>query len=230
MQPYFFPYIGYFQLINAVDKFVVYDNIKFTKKGWIQRNRFLNNDKEVLFTIPILKDSDFLDIDKRKLSNDYLDINSKTLRKLEQAYRNAPFFNEVFPLVKDCFLFSNHNNLFEFILHSIRRINEYLEIPTEILISSQIEGANHELKNKERVVNLCKCLQASEYINPIGGVSLYDKNEFLAKGLKLKFHKTQEIIYNQNLKAFIPYLSIIDVMMYNSLVEIKQMLSSYEFK
>ncbi len=68
MQPYFFPYIGYFQLINTVDEFVVYDNIEFTKKGWINRNRILVNGKDEYITLPIKKDSDFLHVKDRFLA------------------------------------------------------------------------------------------------------------------------------------------------------------------
>lgn len=227
MQPYFFPYIGYFQLINAVDKFVIYDNIQFTKKGWVQRNRFLSNSKDKLFTIPVKKDSNFLDIDKRKLSLDFIKINNNTIRKFEEVYKKAPFFEEVFPLIKDCFLYTNHNNLFEFILYSINRINDYLGISTEILKSSQMEGVNHELKNKERVIDICINLGANEYINPIGGVSLYDKADFLERKIDLKFLQCQEIIYNQNFNIFIPGLSIIDVLMFNSKQEVKEMLNKF---
>ena len=103
MQPYFLPYIGYYQLINAVDTFIVYDNIKYTKKGWINRNRFLFNGRDETFTIPLKNDSDYLDIYQRSLSKDYLIYNRKTLRKIEQSYRKAPNFDTVFPIIEEIF-------------------------------------------------------------------------------------------------------------------------------
>ena len=106
MQPYFFPYIGYFQLINSVDTFVIYDNIQFTKKGWIHRNRFLQNGKDTMFTLPIKKDSDYLDIDQRFLSENFGPECDKLLRKIEGAYKKAPYFNDVFPIVKSIFTFN----------------------------------------------------------------------------------------------------------------------------
>lgn len=227
MQPYFLPYIGYFQLINAVDKFVIYDNIQYTKKGWINRNRYLNNGKDLYFTLPIRKDSDYLDIKERVLAGDYLAQNEKQLRKIESAYKKAPFFNEVFPLIRNCFLYPEEN-LFQFILHSVIEIKKYLDIHTEIIISSDIED-NADLKGAERVKNICNILQAREYINPIGGTTLYDKADFKNSDIDLKFLQTDTIQYLQFKNDFISFLSILDVMMFNSIEEIKVMLDRYEF-
>ena len=99
MQPYFLPYIGYWQLLSAVDVFVVYDNIKYTKKGWINRNRFLVNGQPKLFTIPLRKDSDMLDVDRRSLANDFR--RDKLIHQLESSYHKAPFFQELFPVIAE---------------------------------------------------------------------------------------------------------------------------------
>jgi len=224
MQPYFLPYLGYLQLIKSVDTFVVYDTIQYTKKGWINRNRYLLNNQPVIFSIPIKKDSDYLNINQRVLADNYLDYNTKTLRKLEQSYKKAPNFKEVFPMISDMFLFDKSDNFFDFIFNSIQLLTEYLEINTKIIKSTQVSGDDTSLKSKDRVINICKKLKASEYINPIGGVDLYDKKFFQSNGLILNFHKINKIEYNQFSDTHIPYLSILDVMMFT---DAKSLLNEY---
>jgi hypothetical protein len=229
MQPYFFPYLGYFQLMNVVDIFVVYDNIKFTKKGWIQRNRVLLNGKEELFSLSLKKDSDFLDIRDRRLADDYLAKNKKILRKIKSAYSNAPYFKDVFSLVEECFLYEGHSNLFDFLLFSINVVSTFLGIKSRMITSSELEGTDSRLRNKYRIIHLCKKLNASVYVNPIGGQQLYNKLEFEKEGLLLQFVKMREIRYPQMGSGdFIPNLSIIDVLMYNSCDDIARLLEEYD--
>jgi hypothetical protein len=225
MQPYFLPYLGYFQLIKSVDKFVVYDTIQYTKKGWINRNRYLSNNQPSIFSVSIKKDSNFLDVNKRLLSDDYLNHNKKTLKKLEQAYKKAPNFNEVFPLILDIFLFDKNNNLFDFIFNSLELLTNYLEVKTPLIKSSEVIGDDTNLKSKNRVVNLCRQLSADVYINPIGGVEQYDKEDFKKEGLILNFHKINKIEYDQFSDTHEPYLSILDVMMFT---DAKKLLDEYQ--
>lgn len=224
MQPYFLPYIGYWQLINTVDKFVIYDNIEFTKKSWIRRNRILLNGKDKLFTLPIKKDSDYLNINERFLSPDYAKERNKILNTIQCAYKKAPFYNTVFPIIKRCFYCEKHN-LFEFILYSIIEIMRYLDIKTDIIISSNID-MDHTLKCEKRVMEICKALGGKCYINPVGGVDLYCEEEFSEHSIELKFLKSNDIVYNQ-FDKFVPNLSILDVMMFNSREIINEMLQEY---
>ncbi len=215
MQPYLFPYIGYFQLINVVDKFVVYDNIEYTKKGWINRNRFLQNGADVFFTVPLKKDSDFLTIRERSLAaNFYQQDLPKILARFKNSYSKAPFFKEVFSLVEKSFS-NTKDNLFEYIFDSIKTVSEYLELETELLISSEI-SENAHLRGKERVMKICKDLGAETYINPIGGTEMYSKEEFAENDLQIFFLQTKNIGYPQFKHEFVPHLSIIDVLMFNS--------------
>ncbi len=222
MQPYFLPYIGYFQLINAVDKFVLYDNIEFTKKGWINRNRILVNGKDEYFTLPLKKDSDYLHVDQRKLADNFPAEKAKLLRKFTAAYTKAPQFQTVFPLLES--IFNNPDeNLFQFIFQSLRSVCEYLDIETEIILSSSIP-IDHQLKSQDKVIAICNALNATEYINPSGGVDLYSKDLFKQAGIKLEFIKSNQIEYKQFDAAFIPWLSIADVLMFNSQDSIKNAL------
>jgi hypothetical protein len=226
MQPYFFPYIGYFQLINAVDKFVVYDNIQYTKKGWFSRNRFLLNGKEKLFTIPIKKDSDFLDVRERELAGNSIKERKKILAQLENAYRKAPYFQETFQFLKPLFL-QETQNLFQFIYNSIIEVTEKLEIDTNIIISSKLP-IKHELKAEEKVIELCNYLKANTYINSIGGKELYRKEQFNENDIHLKFLQSNPIKYSQFKESFVPWLSIIDLFMFNGFSGTKKFLNEYQ--
>lgn len=222
MQPYFVPYIGYFQLINYVDKFVVYDDIQYTKKGWINRNRILLNQKEALLTLPLKKDSDFLVVKERFLSPDF--DAAKMLRLIKEAYRKAPFFEPVYELLVQILTFKE-SNLFTYLHHSITRICAYLGIETEIIISSSVHY-DRNLKASEKVIDICRELKAQKYINPIGGTSLYHFEDFEKQGIELLFLKSNEFRYNQLAQDFIPWLSIVDIMMMNDKKEIKKILDN----
>jgi hypothetical protein len=225
MQPYFFPYIGYFQLINAVDEFVVYDNIKFTKKGWINRNRILVNGKDSYISLPLKKDSDHLDVRDRYLADSWSFEKDKMLNRIIESYRKAPYFDSVYPIIEKSILFEEHN-LFGFILNSLNLVSEYLGIQTPLLVSSTIP-VDHGLKAEKKVVAICKARKADMYLNPIGGVQLYSKVDFRNEGLDLCFLKTTSFIYKQSDNEFVPFLSIIDVMMFNSKEEIMEYLTSF---
>jgi hypothetical protein len=212
MQPYFLPYIGYWQLIAAVDVFVIYDNIKYTKKGWINRNRFLMNGAEAVFSLPLRKDSDFLDVNQRYLADSY--DREDLLNRFREAYRKAPEFSSVMPLFEKI-IRNPVANLFEYIIGSIRAVCEFLEIKTPLVVSSTI-ACDHSLKAAERVQAICKSVGADAYVNPVGGMELYSKEDFASQGIDLKFLKALPLEYQQSGNPFVPWLSILDVLMFNS--------------
>lgn len=220
MQPYFFPYIGYFQLIAAVDLFVVYDNVQFSKKGWINRNRILVNGADSFVSLPLKKDSDFLNVVDRSLSDNWINERKKIVNRIVESYRKAPYFYDAFPLIEKAIMYEDVN-LFRFILNSLELVNGYLEITTPIVISSTM-SIDHSLKAKEKVVALCKEREAVTYINPIGGLELYNKEEFKREGIKLEFLMSNNILYQQFNNEFVPFLSIIDVLMFNSKEQIRK--------
>jgi hypothetical protein len=227
MQPYFLPYIGYFQLINAVDKFVVYDNIEYTKKGWINRNRILANGKEEFISLPISKASDFLDVNQRYLASNFENEKNKILRKIQEYYRKAPYFKITHTLTEEIFNHEN-NNLFEFIFNSIKKICQYLGISTDLITSSSID-INHNLKSEDKVISICNSLNARTYINSIGGKNLYEKKDFHNNNIELIFIQSKPIAYEQFDFEFLPWLSILDVLMFNSTETVKDFLKKYEF-
>ena len=226
MQPYLFPYIGYWQLINAVDTFVIYDNIQFSKKGWFHRNNFLMNGKKTLFTIPIKKDSDYLDVNNRYLSDDSEKQTNKLVAQIKNSYRKAPYFNDVSPLIEAIFL-NQEKNLFNYIFYSIKMVCTYLDIDTKIVKSSTID-IDHTLRSQDKVIAINKSLNSRKYVNTIGGRELYDIESFNKENIELQFLKSEDLKYRQFNDEFIPSLSIIDVMMFNSKEVTRNMLNSYK--
>ena len=223
MQPYIFPYIGYFQLIQAVDNFVLYDNIEFTKKGWINRNRILVNGKDEFVSLPLKKDSDYKHIVQRQLADTWATDKLKILNKIKGAYSKAPQYATVLPLIEGCLNYNN-TNLYYFIANAIKNICNYLGITTTITTSSSL-AINHSLKSEEKVLAISNHLGATTYINPIGGLGLYSKPTFANSNIELQFLKTKAFDYKQFKNEFIPYLSIIDVLMCNDLPTVQQMLT-----
>ena len=221
MQPYFFPYLGYWQLLANVDKYVVYDDVTYIKGGWINRNNFLINGQKNLLTMQLEKASSYTLIKDIAIKDDFV----KFLKTIEMGYKKAPFFEDIFRLLKDICQCPD-KKLGQFLFNSHIKICEYLGIDTELILSSSFEK-HTELKGKDKVISICKQLGADEYINAIGGQELYDKKEFAENGIKLNFLQANLREYRQLKNEFVAGLSIIDIMMFNSKEEIKEMLNDF---
>lgn len=224
MQPYFLPYIGYWQLMAAVDQFVIYDNIQYTKKGWINRNRFLRNGEAVTFSLPLKKASDYLNIVERSLADDFAP--RTLLNPFAEAYRKAPRFSEVFPVIESV-VTAAPRNLFEYLKHSLVSVAKPLNIATPLVVSSTL-AIDHGLRSEAKVIAICKALGADRYINSMGGQALYSRDTFAAEGIELAFMRTHVREYPQFGQPFVPALSVLDVMMFNSPDAIVRMLGDYE--
>lgn len=225
MQPYFFPYIGYWQLLNAVDKFVIYDDVNFIKGGWINRNRILVNGEPKYFTAPVSGQSS-----NKAISDLFLQESNywrgKLLRMLEVSYGTAPHFEEVFPLLKDI-LESKEQGLSSFIQISISRVVDWLGIKTDLVVSSKTYS-NSRLRGQERVLDICAIEHADTYLNLPGGRSLYNRNTFQGRSIDLKFLCPRDIRYQQFGNNFVPDLSIIDVLMFNPRRRVIDLLTEWE--
>ena len=221
MQPYFFPYIGYFQLMNAVDIYVIADDLHFMKNGYIKKNSILDHGVPVAISLQLIGAS------QNKLINEIEvgENKEKILTGIQRRYARASYFKGVFPLLQEIIL-NEEKNLAKYLGSSLIKTADYLGIETKFIYSSQIEKDN-TLKFDARIIEVCRKLNADHYINAIGGKKLYDKKKFSDEGIKLNFIDTQEIKYKQFDYDFIPNLSIIDVMMFNSKSEIQVMLNRY---
>jgi hypothetical protein len=225
MQPYFLAYLGYFQLINAADRFVVYDTIQYSKQGWMNRNRMLLNGKDAYFTLPVRKDSDFLYVEKRELIPDFEKHASYLHNLFLNAYRKAPFVEETMAMI-DPVLFYPERNLFGFLMHSIETVCRHLDITTPLLKASDIP-ADHSRKGVDRVIDITLAIGGSVYRNPNGAAWMYHPDYFASRGLGLEILKMDAIAYPQFDNTFLPSLSILDVLMFNGQEKTKALLSAY---
>jgi hypothetical protein len=222
MQPYLFPYLGYFQLIDAVDAFVIYEDVNYIKGGWINRNFICAKGDKQRFTLPLQGASQNVLINQITVGNS----SRKLLETIRRAYGKAPEFVAVFPLIKDI-LNQEEKNLARYLDYQLRQICDYLGIRTEWYISSAMKY-DKELRGQERILAICQELAATHYINTAGGQALYDEGVFTSRGKQLSFLQTKHLPYCQSRNAFIPNLSIVDVMMFNDKAQCAKLLQGYE--
>ena len=212
MQPYVFPYLGYFQLVSAVDLFVFYNDVNFIKKGWIHRNRILLNGKDFMITIPCVNVSQNKLICETELALDNKE-KKRILTTISQAYRKAPYFEEVFFLIDNIFK-RDYKTIDELAIRSVEAVSGFLNIPTTFRVSGGIYG-NSELKREDRLIDICLKENVLQYINPQGGVEIYSKDYFRKKNVDLNFLVAHLEPYVQFGNDFVSGLSIIDVLMFN---------------
>jgi WbqC-like protein family len=225
MQPYFFPYIGYFQLIHAVDRFVIYDDVNYIMRGWINRNRILINGIPNYIIVPLQQASQ-----NKRISDISIEASpawrNKIIRSIENTYRKAPYFTEVFAIVDNLIRYET-DNLSDYLAYQLRMLSTFMGIKTEFVVTSRCYE-NSELTSQARILDICKHETVATYINPEGGQELYSKEQFKSGNINLKFLKATLPEYRQFSNEFVPGLSIIDVMMFNSPDEINKMLNEYE--
>lgn len=222
MQPYLFPYVGYFQLISAVDKFVFYDDVNFIKNGWINRNRVLTGDGVAYFTIPLRGASSFKKISDVEMQP-AAKWNRKILATISQAYARAPCVDATMTILEEV-LREDSCRVAELAKRSVVAVTRYLGIQTEFVWTS-VQYCNSALTGESRVRDICQREGASAYYNLPGGRELYDPDSFRSAGVELYFLQTQLLPYNQHRSTFEAGLSILDVLMWNSPAEVRRMLS-----
>jgi WbqC-like protein family len=221
MQPYLFPYLGYFQLIHAVDEFVIYDDVSYIKRGWINRNNILNQGRSQLITLEVSGGSQ-----NRLVNQVKVGANRKSLlENIRHSYVRAPQFRDVFPLIEKILL-QNESNLALFLARGLFSVCDYLGLHPVWHMSSDIEK-DTSLRGQDKIVSICESLDASHYINLPGGRNLYDAEMFYEKGIRLSFIDSLPVIYPQFGGDSVPGLSIIDVMMFNDREQCRRLLLEY---
>ena len=227
MQPYFMPYIGYFQLINLVDKFVFYDDVTFIKQGWINRNQILINDQAKLFSVPLSNAS------SHTLIKDVL-ISDIRYEKWKKSFLSTIMFNykkaknyEIVEALIERILLTPPKTISDLAIKSVIEISNYLDLDTEFDVSSQNYGNTH-LSGQDRVLDICQKENVNTYINPIGGMELYSRDIFSERKIELMFISAHKTIYKQFSSDFIPFLSIIDVLMFNDKKQVLEMLNNFD--
>ncbi len=211
MQPYLFPYLGYFQLIRLVDRFVLYDDVQFIQRGWIHRNQMLLNGAPHLFTTPVVKAKSVTRINEMRLA-ERSRHGSALLKTLRQAYGKAPGFATVMPSLEQVIL-GESPLLIDLLRDSIRCILELLEIETEI-VQTSAGYQNDHLRGEDRILHICRLEGADTYVNAPGGRALYHPERFDERGVRLRFLEPVLAPYPQPTETFIEALSIVDVLMW----------------
>lgn len=228
MQPYFMPYIGYFSLIKHSDQFILFDTPQFIRHGWIERNRILKPNGEPLYIkVPLKKSPRETEINKLVINNSE-NWQNKIIAQLVPYKKKAPNYWKVIALLNEIFEFETES-IVELNYHSLLKICEYLSIPTPINIWSKMNVKIEEVNAPDEWgLNICKALKADVYYNPIGGTSFFDRTKYKSAGIELRFMETEPIIYKQLSNEFMPFLSIIDVIMFCDTEEINSMIDSYK--
>jgi hypothetical protein len=225
MQPYFFPYLPYWQLINAVDRFVIYDDVNFIKGGWVNRNRILVNGKPTFITVALRDASPNRSICDTQVHETAFRP-ERMLRTVSQAYRRSPYFDQIYPTI-ETIVQNADRNLSSFLDFSIRTACHLLGIQTKIVPSHGAYG-NEALRGQARVLDICMKEGAAIYVNAQGGAKLYDPETFAAKGIDLRFLVMRPFIYKQRANVFDPFLSIIDPLMETGVDGVRSRLNDFD--
>jgi hypothetical protein len=225
MQPYFFPYIGYWQLIHAVDRFVIFDDVRYINRGWVNRNRLLINGEPSYFTASLQQSSQ-----NKRICDTVLQPGdhwrSKLIKTVENTYRKAACFDTVFPVVKKVIRHET-DNLADYLANQLQTLATFMNVDTEFVLSSRCYK-NDELAGQDRILDICNRESADTYINPQGGLTLYEPDVFQRAGIDLRFLVMRPLPYKQRSPGFVPYLSIIDALMEIGPAEIRHHLDAYE--
>lgn len=239
MQSYFFPYIGYFQLIDSVDTFIIYEYVSFRKKSWVTRNRILDKGKDtpIYINVPVFGKSSNKLMKEINIGRDD-EWKKKLLKLIHFNYKKAKHYNEIYPFLEDL-ISTSEDNLHDYNSKAISKICTLLNIKTNIIHENTL-GENLELElqrdseiiesntKSERIIRLCEKYNATTYVNPIGGVELYDKKYFQERNTGLCFVNTEEYSYQQFGDNFTPHLSIIDMLMHAGVDETKKNIKKYK--
>jgi len=230
MQPYFFPYIGYFSLINQVDHFILFDTPQFIRHGWIDRNKILKPNGESLYIkVPLVKHSRGTAIKDVTIKNEQL-WKDKIFAQLKPYKKQTPNYNETIEVTRTA-LEIETDSLVELNYHSLKTMCKYLNIDTPISIWSKMDvKITKPNAPDEWARNICLALNAESYINPIGGIDFFDKNKYIKNNIDIKFLKSIPIPYKQYSNTFTPHLSILDVIMFNSYNSTKKLLDSFNYE
>lgn len=224
MQPYLFPYLGYFQLLEAVDRFVLYDDVVYRKRGWVNRNRILVKDDTWTFSVPLSKASQNRDINRTDIHEAFGDWRKRFMLTMHHAYSRAPHFDSTADLVEEV-LSSDVKTIADLCHAALAATSTHLGVSTPIVRSAEYN--NRHLSSAARMIDICRLEGAGELLNLPGGQSIYDRSEFASADISLKFLNMNDIKYYQGREGYVSHLSIIDVLMYNSREQTRSLLTEY---
>ena len=228
MQPYLFPYLGYYQLVKAVDTFIFFDDVNYINKGWINRNNILQQNKASRFTLPLINASQNRLINEIEIAG-FEKWRKDFLKTIEYSYKKAPFYADTMQWLNDLLFSKDFNLVGELASESISSVGKLLELPTKFENSSKLDyRVGEQQAGQDKILYICGLMGATTYINPKNGTDLYDRDRFTASNVQLNFINMDEIEYKQfDSGNFTPYLSIIDVLMFNGPQQTRELLDKY---
>jgi hypothetical protein len=220
MQPYFFPYLGYYSLIKKSDQFILFDTVQFIRRGWIERNRILKPVEGWQYVaVPLIKKELSTIICEMEIRNNE-DWRGKLILQLAHYKKKAPFYRETLSVIQDA-INMDTNSIVKLNENILKKTCEYFNIPLNISIFSEMNIEIEEVTHPgEWALNITKALNGKDYINPTGGVEIFKREQFTNADIKLNFLGNNLSSYNQHRSVFERGLSIIDVMMFNDPVAI----------
>ncbi|RAU47310.1 MULTISPECIES: WbqC family protein [unclassified Pseudomonas] len=226
MQPYLFPYLGYFQLIAAADVFVLGDDLQYVRSGWVNRNRILHDHEARLISFPLKKDRFQLPINQRQLCDRFSEEADRLIALIAQSYQQAPYFAQVMPLIERLVRFPQQN-IALYAEHAIRELCAYLHIVTPIMRSSDLILGS-PVDKQERIIRIAHTFEATTFITPEGGSVVYDRDHFARNRLLVRFFRMSPVEYRQFRQPFVANLSIIDVLMFNCVEQVQHLLTQFQ--
>lgn len=229
MQPYLFPYLGYYQLVNAVDKFVFFDDVNYINKGWINRNQILQQNEACRFTLPLIKASQNRLINEIEIA-DFPKWRKDFLKQIEFNYKKAPFFSDIFAWLYELLFLKDYTLVSDITAASVQAVARLLNLSVQFEFSSKLNYKDDLQKDgQDKILCICQLTGADHYINPQNGTALYNIENFRNKNIRLSFISMDSISYRQfKDDTFVPYLSIIDVLMFNGNDQTKLLLEQYK--
>ena len=202
MQPYFFPYGGYFQLMKSVDKFIFLDDVQYVRRGWINRNKISDPSKksQINLTVPVKKSTQNTLILNMKICDGWVE---KHLKTFKHVYGKTVISHSLYKFYSS---FNDFDSLNELLIASLTWTANYLKIKNDFMTSSEI---NCDGRGQDKIINLCKAVNGTEYCNLPGGINLYNSDFFEKNGLKLNFIDTSyherisilETIFHENISS-----------------------------
>lgn len=228
MQPYIFPYLGYYQLVNAVDEFVFFDDVHFINKGWINRNNLLQQNQPYRFTIPLVKASQNKRINEIEMA-DFDKWRKEFLKRIELNYKKAPHYNFIYSWLSAFLYKKEYKNIAALAVDSVMQVSGLLSMDTRFNFSHSVNYQTAQKQNgSAKIIAICKLLNADKYINPKNGTELYERENFISNKIDLNFINMNELKYTQFKKdIFVPHLSVLDILMFNSLAETRLLLEKF---
>jgi hypothetical protein len=216
MQPYFFPYLGHFSLIASVDRWYVFDITQYTPRTWMNRNRVLHPRGGTQYvTVPLANSSNSIRTSEARVL-DPAAARQSIVGNLTHYKRHAPYYRSVVALVQEAFDTATNQSLVELNVRGLQTVCRYLGMRFDFEVCSELDLAlPTSLGAGDWAPNICSLVGATSYVNPIGGQGLFDPAEFSRRGVDLYFAKTTEFSYPTTPHQYEPYLSILDVLMWN---------------